>query len=739
MKQSLKKLFPKEKKMDSLKINEEINGTTIVSELRRILPGEEYYVSEYSNFYSNRTGKMRKLTIMKDETISLNGVKTSVTKKWFKFALKTFKPNEMELKYLIYIDGNSKNRHFTNLRWSKTKVNFFRNAEKSIIIDDVVIINNVEDVRQVEIRNFGYDGYYISEYGKPYSCKRENKLTRIKINKRKSGFDFFYINVDGKTIDIDTNTATAKAFIPTTNELPFVLFKDENKSNKHYTNLYWNSTCESTDDSFQSLPGFSSYKVDRLGRCKSYLTKYPVFMRPHRDENGYYSYSLKNDEGKSQMIKRHRAVAITFIPNPENKPEVDHIDRKPGNDKVENLQWVTKIENAANKDYEEIARKQYKRIGCFDQENNLIEEYKNVYEAAGSIIEDDEKVNVPHLLRLCAKKNGSLTESEKYRSIYGFVWKYTTEKEKYEILPDEKLIPIKNEDFDTKYFITTELNIIGSKGYRLKILQRGGYPAVAMWLNGVAKIIGMHRLVAMFFVPGRSEENNIVNHLDENKMNYNPKNLEWTTTPKNVLHSAHQRWIPLDQFDVEGKYIKSFPNSKMAAASIPNALPNCILKKCKEGTAYGYIWRHSDPSIPIPNDLDVKDSSITKAVDQFDLNGKFIERFNSITDAAAQTNNFHSGISQCCRMARNKCGEYLWRYADTDKNKNPTDLKLEETDEGQYGSNKVLQLTRNGVFLRKHEDVFAAAEFAGVTPKKIYECCTGKFKSVAKSAWKFEQ
>ena len=53
-------------------------------------------------------------------------------------------------------------------------------------------------------------------------------------------------------------------------------------------------------------------------------------------------------EGKTYSKSVHRLVAMAFIPNPENKPVIDHIDTNPRNNHVENLRWVTQKENCLN-------------------------------------------------------------------------------------------------------------------------------------------------------------------------------------------------------------------------------------------------------------------------------------------------------------------------------------------------------------------------------------------------------
>jgi len=97
-----------------------------------------------------------------------------------------------------------------------------------------------------------------------------------------------------------------------------------------------------------------SYAISNLGQIKS-IDRYVnskigkrlsrgVIKTPKLDKDGYAITSLYKNQ-KAKFISIHRLVATHFIPNPENKPQVNHIDGNKLNNCVNNLEWCTSIEN----------------------------------------------------------------------------------------------------------------------------------------------------------------------------------------------------------------------------------------------------------------------------------------------------------------------------------------------------------------------------------------------------------
>lgn len=79
------------------------------------------------------------------------------------------------------------------------------------------------------------------------------------------------------------------------------------------------------------------YQVSNKGFIKSFVRKQTRILKSRKNKKGYCRVSL----GKCNDRLIHRLVAETFIPNPLNFKEVNHIDENPSNNTVENLEWCS--------------------------------------------------------------------------------------------------------------------------------------------------------------------------------------------------------------------------------------------------------------------------------------------------------------------------------------------------------------------------------------------------------------
>jgi hypothetical protein len=151
---------------------------------------------------------------------------------------------------------------------------------------------------------------------------------------------------------------------------------------------------------WKDIKGYEGqYQVSNLGMVRSITRKTNygnnhngsykgVLLKPQNNHGGYLQVKLSNGKNKSKTKTIHRLVAMTFIDNPLKKPCVNHINEIKTDNRVENLEWCTQKENMNHGTIRKrlsILRTNNKKVslkvGRFDLEGNLLEEYPSMGEA----------------------------------------------------------------------------------------------------------------------------------------------------------------------------------------------------------------------------------------------------------------------------------------------------------------------------------------------------------------------
>ena len=141
---------------------------------------------------------------------------------------------------------------------------------------------------------------------------------------------------------------------------------------------------------WKDIEGYEGlYQVSNKGRVKSLARKNnrrvivkDFMLKIHVHHTGY-AYIRVSKNYVKQTLSIHRLVCKAFIPNPENKPCINHKDENPLNNTVENLEWVTQKENANyGTRNARVALKNGKRIIQCDLNGNEIKRWNSLAEAS---------------------------------------------------------------------------------------------------------------------------------------------------------------------------------------------------------------------------------------------------------------------------------------------------------------------------------------------------------------------
>lgn len=124
-----------------------------------------------------------------------------------------------------------------------------------------------------------------------------------------------------------------------------------------------------------------------------------------------------------------------------------------------------------------------------------------------------------------------------------------------------------------------------------------GYMRIGLWKNGKVKNCLVHRLVAATFIPNPNHLPQ-VNHKDEDRTNNIYTNLEWCSSSYNINYGHRNDYfnIKVNQYDLDGNFIKTWDGARQAGSAIGHPATN-ITRCCRKRgikTAYGYKWEYAE-------------------------------------------------------------------------------------------------------------------------------------------------
>jgi hypothetical protein len=304
---------------------------------------------------------------------------------------------------------------------------------------------------------------------------------------------------------------------------------------------------EDTEE-WKNIDGYENYEVSSFGKVRN---KNTGRVLKASSKGGYYSVGLSNVKTKSFGV--HQLVAKAFIPNPENKRQVNHKDKNGLNNKISNLEWNTNKENSIHRSsgVKQTTNQNLEIYRADPKTNEILEKYNSIEEAA-KYIQEEKKINYNNI-----RCGISMVINNKQNIAYGYKWKKVEDI----VLENEYWREINIEGKNSQgYFVSSLGRFKNKKGVIMKDYKphHSGYIYLRVNINKYA----LHRLVAQTFIPNLDNKP-FVNHIDGNKTNNSVNNLEWVTCRENNLHNhkigltkGHTRKII--QYDLKMNEIKEF-------------------------------------------------------------------------------------------------------------------------------------------------------------------------------------
>lgn len=407
---------------------------------------------------------------------------------------------------------------------------------------------------------------------------------------------------------------------------------------------------------WKNIPNFSRYEISSLGNIRNKTTL--KYLKLRLNYSGYVCLCIINEQNKTKSILVHRLVGIVFIENIYNKKTIHHKNFIRNDNRVENLEWATYIEQNTKKENKPIIKHLNNAIWRLSLDGQKIQKYQFLKDSINWCIENN--IHTLHSKRTLYRNISDVCNNKK-KYAYGYRWEYDIVIHN---VTDEiwKEVPLIYSNNVKNIFVSTNGKIKYNNNKITYGHRTGEYLSVSFKKTEFL----VHRIVAQTFILNPKNKM-CVNHKDGNKINNKFTNLEWTTHSENTQHAIDNKLSSITksiiQFDLDMNIINEF-NSINDASRKLNIIRQNISSVCKNRnlTAGGFIFLFKDEYISNKKHVIIKTNK--KSVIQLDLNKNYIKSYNTITSASKELNLQSSHISSCCKGKRITTGGFKFMYMD---------------------------------------------------------------------------
>lgn len=541
---------------------------------------------------------------------------------------------------LIHINGDMQDCSVSNLKWVVNTDELDGEEWRDVVgYENLYQVSSIGRVRSVTRVGTRVDG-----------SKYPIKGCQIKRRTGKCGYETVLLHKNSDVAPMRVDVLVASAFISEGTDDQFVHHINGDVGDSRVENIRWiskddyselilgNNVDEDSEEEWRDISGYKRYQISSYGRVKRLArtvtardgsTRHlgELIMRQAVNNDGRLMVMLRSDDGKYKSFQVHRLVANAFIENECNFEQVDHINGIRTDNRVTNLRWCDRIENARHR--VEFGNKRRLSDICVD-ESQVIDE-----------IEGEEWCDV-----IGTDGAYQISNAGRVRSVDRFV----------------------NAAKGSKRMVRGRI----IKPHTLK----SGYVVVHM----SKRTAYIHRLVAQAFIPN-PDSLPCVDHIDGNKGNNRVENLRWCTNKENTIYAIENGLFnPSETYKAfhateAGRRLEErlrqarsrpvirddgveYPSVKAAADAIgynSSSINDVLMGRAKKCDGHSYKYADGGTTNVI--------EGRRRQVCQIDpATNEVVATYPSRSEAVMAMDN--TGIGNCLRGAAKTSAGFKWKYAD---------------------------------------------------------------------------